>query len=135
MCGIRHMNFPWICCILQMCLIYFCIQVSVNVKWKQVAASDEKGITLLQHCAQASWHFGLPLQVPSLRHVMTGWEFTFIPEIKMWFHFFLHSVIHKVSKHCHNTKGFQYKAMTLAEHPFGSGIQCVHISFDVLIPK
>lgn len=36
--------------------------------------------TLFQHSAQTSSHIGFPLHVPSLRHVITGWELTFFPE-------------------------------------------------------
>jgi len=39
--------------------------------------------TLLQHSAQTSSHTGFPLHVPSLRHVITGWELTFFPETNM----------------------------------------------------
>ena len=39
--------------------------------------------TLFQHSAQTSSHIGFPLHVPSLRHMITGWELTFFPETNM----------------------------------------------------
>jgi hypothetical protein len=50
-------------------------------KWYYWAVSNH--ITLFQHSAQTSSHIGFPLHVPSLRHVITGWELTFFPETNM----------------------------------------------------